>query len=93
MRRITLVSDDRALTDRARHLGAMTQRLDWLQNLLDHPPPAAAKAGIGARKPPRPPRAEPEREPWQPGRGATRKRGNPRRERRDRGSAEHGGGT
>lgn len=44
-------------------------------------------ATLGAGRPPRTsgpvePSDEPEREPWHPGRGATRKRGNPRREPR-----------
>lgn len=85
--RITLVSDDRALVDKARHLGAHTQRLAWLEQLLDNPARPAgvsASSGIGAAKPPKAPKApntppDPERKPWQPGRGATRKHGNPRR--------------
>ena len=75
----TLVSDDRALRDKAQHLGAHTERLAWLEALLSSGSP---RPGIGSGKPQQPavPDPEPERTPWQPGRGATRKRGNPRRQ-------------
>jgi hypothetical protein len=76
----TLVSDDRALRDKARHFGAHTERLAWLEGLLARP---ATRPGIGSGnrgKQVRPEqKAESERAPWQPGRGATKKRGNPRR--------------
>lgn len=83
-----IVSDDRALTDKARHAGARTQRLAWLEQLLGSGAarPAAGSASIGAGKPPRAGsnqqsagQQNEEREPWKPGRGATTKRGNPRR--------------
>jgi hypothetical protein len=93
--RTVLVSDDRALTERARSAGARTQRLGWLVQLLGevsgrapgHPAGSIGQAG------PRPARAAgpqdegegDERPPWQPGRGATRKTGNPRRNPRRRG--------
>jgi hypothetical protein len=77
---VTLVSDDRTLYEKARHLGARTQRLAWLEALLERPQPESRAVRVGAGKPPaQPAPAEPEREPWKPGRGATRKRGNPRR--------------
>ena len=94
---ITVVTDDRSLTERARHAGAHTQRLAWLERLLDGPTPTRIGAGnvgsphdagrrpnIGAGRPPRPnddttTPGDDERPPWTPGRGATRKRGNPRR--------------
>ena len=76
---LTLVSDDRALYEKARHLGAKTQRLAWLQALLEKPPTAGRKVTVGAGKAPPQQRRENEREPWKPGRGATKKRGNPRR--------------
>jgi len=74
----TLVSDDRALRDKAQHLGAHTERLAWLEALLQI---GSARPGIGSgnRPPPSANEPEPERTPWRPGRGATRKRGNPRR--------------
>lgn len=92
---LVLVTDDRALTDKARHLGARTQRLAWLEQLLGGTGRGlggsrgpSAGTGIGAGRRPRsapaPAAAEPEadaeeRTPWTPGRGATKKRGNPRR--------------
>jgi hypothetical protein len=85
---IALVTDDIALTNRARLLGAHTRRLSWLQQLLDGPSPRKASIGAGrptGRSDPRPFEADyDQRTPWQPGRGATRKRGNPRRGRSDR---------
>src|SRR5688500_2657270 len=75
----TLVSDDRALRDKAMSRGAHTQRLQWLETLMN---PSGASVGIGRKgiRPPNPPAAEEsERAPWQPGRGATKKRGNPKR--------------
>ncbi len=89
---ITVVSDDRALTDRARHRGAHTQKLAWLESVIDTPGSAGAAIGTGKHPsgPPSTHRAEvgqhsagpsdsDDREPWRPGRGATRKRGNPKR--------------
>jgi hypothetical protein len=109
--RSVLVTDDRALADRARHLHAQVRRLDWFIAQLveadrpdrpDRAPgvraagPRPAGAGrpptrptsVGAGRPPRRPpvadpsrssEGEPDRAPWKPGRGATRKTGNPRR--------------
>jgi hypothetical protein len=74
----TLVSDDRALRDRAQHLGAHTERLGWLEGLLAGGSPRTI--GAGSRRAAMPLAEQPEREPWKPGRGATRKRGNPRRQ-------------
>ncbi len=80
--RTVVVTDDRALTERARSAGAGTQRLDWLVGLLDLPGRAT---GIAPGRPPRPAAdTDEERPAWQPGRGATRKRGNPRRAPRRR---------
>jgi hypothetical protein len=91
-----VVTDDRSLTERVRRLGALPRRLDWLQTALELPRRGPRSSGqtLGAGRPPRDagrtaPRAEdaatsddgPERRAWQPGRGATRKRGNPRRRR------------
>lgn len=79
---MTLVSDDIALSNRARMLGARTRRLAWLEVLIGMP--RQRRASIGAGRPVGQSGSheneEPdERTPWQPGRGATRKRGNPRR--------------
>lgn len=84
---ITVVSDDRRFTDRARHLGAHTQRLAWLESVTGMP--GSKGAAIGARRaradaghPSAEQGTTDDREPWRPGRGATRKRGNPRRRAR-----------
>ena len=80
----TLVSDDRALRDRAMNLGAHTQRLEWLERVLSGASPRSTIGG-GIRRPQVGAKSEAdesERPPWQPGRGATKKRGNPRRTRR-----------
>jgi rRNA-processing protein FCF1 len=85
-----IVTDDRALTEKARHLGARTKRLDWLEQIMEHPPRpgAGTSAGSGAgssigRKgvPPSKDASkdDEERQPWSPGRGATTKHGNPRK--------------
>ena len=77
----TVVTDDRSLTERVRKLGAHTQRLAWLEQLLVAGGGAQTAIGSGKRPAlPSPPQPDAEeREPWRPGRGATRKRGNPRR--------------
>jgi rRNA-processing protein FCF1 len=85
----TVVTDDRSLTDRIRHLGAHTQRLAWLAGILGAGESTGSAIGSGARRdqrPSEPEAAEIERTPWRPGRGATRKRGNPRRTRRTTGA-------
>jgi hypothetical protein len=76
---IVIVTDDRSLTEKARHLGARTKRLDWLSGVLEAPR-SSSEVGIG-RKGVKPAHEQPERTPWSPGRGATRKKGNPRREK------------
>ena len=80
---VTIVTDDRPLTEKARHLGARTKRLEWLEQLLSAPSVSQA-TGIGRKgvKPPPSTQAESEREPWSPGRGATKKKGNPKREKK-----------
>jgi hypothetical protein len=80
---VTVVSDDRALRDRAHRVGAHTERLSWIEGLIGLPTSKAGAIGSGA--PPRQTGAsgnadeEAERKSWTPGRGATKKRGNPRR--------------
>jgi hypothetical protein len=79
---MTLVSDDIALSNRARMLGARTRRLAWLEELIGMPQAGRVSIGAGRRARQRSVNheaAEDERTPWQPGRGATRKRGNPKR--------------
>ncbi|MEP7360857.1 MAG: hypothetical protein ABI744_04685 [Chloroflexota bacterium] len=52
----TLVTDDRALTEKARHLGCHTFRLDWLEALLNPTQPTQGQArpvSLGNRRPPR----------------------------------------
>ncbi|HET7676942.1 MAG TPA: hypothetical protein VFK38_03750 [Candidatus Limnocylindrales bacterium] len=105
---LIVVSDDRALGDRCRSLGATVRRLAWFEALLARaegsgrggPARLVAGATIGRRsKGPGPapaarreadgrvdPEPADERPPWRPGRGATRKQGNPARSpRRARG--------
>jgi len=85
--RTIVVTDDRALTERVRHLGGRARRLDWLQAILEPPrraPRLPPGSGIAPRAPGGEADEEPERPSWRPGRGATRKRGNPRREPRGR---------
>jgi hypothetical protein len=61
--RTVVVTDDRGLTDRARHVGVLTRRLDWLVEQLNRPtlpgggapgaPPGGSPrraVGIGARR-------------------------------------------
>jgi rRNA-processing protein FCF1 len=78
----TVVTDDRSLTEKARHLGARTKRLDWLQATLDaRSRTGRAPIGRAGIKPPAPTN-DIDREPWRPGRGATKKQGNARRHKR-----------
>ncbi len=82
-----LVTDDRGLTEKARHLGARTKRLEWLEPILDRPPRPSAGTSIGRKGIPAPKEAtanDDEKQSWAPGRGATRKRGNPHKEKRER---------
>lgn len=78
---VVVVTDDRALTERVRSAGGRTQRLDWLVTLIGDAGGRQSGIGVG--------RAaginveaesdEDDRPVWKPGRGATRKRGNPHR--------------
>ena len=80
---VVIVTDDRALTEKTRHLGARTKRLDWLEALLAKPPsPATAGSTIGRKGVSAPSSSkDDDKVPWQPGRGATKKRGNPKKSR------------
>ena len=51
----TVVSDDRALRDKCRSLGAHTERLDWLEGVLSAAVSRPATS-LGNRKPSTPPR-------------------------------------
>jgi hypothetical protein len=76
--RTLVVTDDRSLTERVRAIGGRTQRLAWLEGLLARPPGKVVGVGrpyVAAERA----ADDEERRPWQPGRGATRKTGNPRR--------------
>jgi hypothetical protein len=81
---VLVVTDDRALAATLRSLGARTVRASWLADRLARQrlaapaagrakPPAAASAGDDV---------EESSARWRPGRGATRKTGNPKRGRR-----------
>lgn len=87
--RTVVVTDDRALADRVRHSGGITRRLDWFMERLERPTSisrdgsSTRRGSIGGGRPP--PGPSPDQAPgcgrpaWRPGRGATRKPGNPRR--------------
>jgi hypothetical protein len=92
--RVVVVSDDAELGRRVRRRGAATVPVAWLVGRLVRPKLVAAAAGrrrppvlpAGSPASPAGPAAPTEldaavddREPWRPGRGATKKRGNPRR--------------
>ena len=88
--RCAVVTADRGLQARAARAGGVTRSIDWLMREVAGTP---AKGGpsrdkpvtIGQGKPPPRPASEPaspavdERESWRPGRGATTKKGNPKR--------------
>lgn len=89
---ILVVTDDRDLRLALRRRGARTAGTQWLLGRLDRPRLAAPS--IGNARPPAPPRI-PQQRPgeetedeaagrtsWRPGRGATAKKGNPRRQAR-----------
>lgn len=98
--RTAVITDDRGLTERAKRVGGLTRRLDWLRVRLERPPTATSPrasgssgrtltgrpgSALGGGRPPRtgsPPPTGEDARPWRPGRGATTKRGNPRRGRR-----------
>ena len=86
---LLVVTDDRDLRHGARLRGARTAGSAWLLGRLGSG--RLASPSIGNPRPPRPPRpvaqgrssdgdpAETDRPGWKPGRGATTKRGNPRK--------------
>lgn len=86
---LLVVTDDRDLRHGSRLRGARTAGSAWLFGRLDSG--RLSSPSIGNPRPPRPPRPRPassgddpdpeapERSGWKPGRGATTKRGNPRR--------------
>ena len=89
--RTAVVTRDRGLQARANRAGGATRSIDWLMGLVVgggrdvRTGKVARPVGIGQGKPPRkrpgdtPDTDETERSSWEPGRGATRKKGNPKR--------------
>lgn len=88
--RTAVVTRDRGLQDRARTAGGLVRSVDWLMRSISGgravDEDGARPTSIGQGKQPRglhAPGADRERDAdrpsWEPGRGATRKRGNPRR--------------
>ncbi len=83
---VLVITDDRDLRYHLRSRGARTAGCSWLIGRLDRPS-RKASASIGNTRPPHqgtaasraPDSEDDERTRWQPGRGATTKRGNPRR--------------
>jgi hypothetical protein len=85
---LLVVTDDRALRDALHAKGARTAGTAWLLGRLERP--GLAAPSVGNRRSPAAAQHsssdDPDREPWKPGRGATTKRGNPRRRRPSSGS-------
>lgn len=90
--RTAVVTRDRGLQARATRAGGLTRSVDWLMRQVAgtstggrrSPQGEGKPVGIGQGKPPRsqppaPVEADDDQRSWEPGRGATRKRGNPRR--------------
>ncbi len=88
--RTAVVTQDRGLQERARRAGGATRSVDWLmQQVAASANPGGANSGkpVGIGQGKAPPQRHSdgrdlgvvERAPWQPGRRATRKKGNPRR--------------
>jgi hypothetical protein len=79
---LLVVTDDRDLRHGVQLRGARTARSSWLLGRLDAG--RQVSPSVGNARPPRPPASAPgddedERPGWKPGRGATTKRGNPKR--------------
>jgi YacP-like NYN domain len=86
---LLIVTDDRALRSAVQAIGARTAGTEWLLGRLDRPRLSAPSVGnrrSPATTPITPRDDDSERTPWKPGRGATTKRGNPRRRRPSSGS-------
>jgi hypothetical protein len=85
---LLVVTDDRELRNAVGAMGARTAGTQWLLGRLDRARLSAPS--VGNRRPPPGPVVpggdEDDRRPWKPGRGATTKRGNPRRRRPSSGS-------
>ena len=89
--RTAVVTRDRGLQARATRAGGQTRSVDWLMRQVSPPSRSASGPSSGSRpvrvgqgKPPRQhptvtPDADDERSSWSPGRGATKKKGNPKR--------------
>lgn len=88
---LLVVTDDAELTDRVKRVGGRTARTEWLMARLSRsrlrspsigrPRPPAGAANTG-----KPGADDEDRRGWAPGRGATRKRGNPKRAPRSGGA-------
>jgi hypothetical protein len=83
---LLVVTDDRDLRSALQAKGARTAGTAWLLGRLERPALAAPSVGNRLPPPPSTPDEDPDRQPWKPGRGATTKRGNPRRRRPSSGS-------
>jgi hypothetical protein len=70
---ILVVTDDRELRGAVARRGARTAGTTWLIRRLERPPRSVAMRPVAATE------EEETRPGWSPGRGATKKRGNPRR--------------
>jgi hypothetical protein len=82
---ILVVTDDRGLAADARRRGATTTGSAWLLGRLSRTRLAAPSVGVARKSVPRSVAPGPDddaRPAWRPGRGATRKHGNPKRPRR-----------
>lgn len=83
---VLVVTDDRELRHAVQSHGARTARAAWLLARLARG--TLQSPAIGNPRPPKPPNGQPGRPtgdeaatPWRPGRGATTKHGNPKRQR------------
>lgn len=92
---VLVVTDDRDLRHRLRARGARTAGCAWLIGRLDRPTRRSSPS-VGNARPPHQGLAaanigkdgdEPDRPGWQTGRGATTKRGNPRKARKGSGGS------